>query len=247
MRFLELRANAGQSLRAPSFGELYLEQGTLRPNPDLRPERGGSVDGGVVLRFERVYVAATAFYTLTKDLISYQTFNGVSTPENFAEAEVGGGELEAVARPWRPVTVTASWSRARTSNLRDDPRFYGKELPYSPRDHVKARVAGRRGAYEGFVEGRYQSEQFTDRSNTGDNALPEQLAFRAGAGVRLARRPWEVWLSGQVDNITDAYLVDQVGFPQPGRAFFAVLRATTPDSEGASGDAAEPPVTQDER
>ena len=234
---LELRANAGWTFRPPSLGELHLEQGPVRPNPELEPERGWSADGGVVLRFARAQLVATAFYARTEDLISYEVVSGgVTRPFNFLDGEIRGGELEGVWRPVRPLTLSASWARAEALNLRDDPRYYLKELPYRPRDRVSARAAARHRGLEGFSEASWQAAQFTNRANTAE--LPAQTSVRAGAGARVLDAPWELWASGQVDNLLDATLVDQLGFPQPGRAFYVVLRAVPPggDGAGSAGD-----------
>jgi len=65
-----VRANAGQAARAPSFAELYLVQGTLLPNPELRPERALSADAGVGQQLGRGRWGVAGFYSLYEDLIS---------------------------------------------------------------------------------------------------------------------------------------------------------------------------------
>jgi iron complex outermembrane receptor protein len=225
---LELRGNAGLGFRAPSFGELYFELGPVHANQDLRPERGYSVDGGAVLRLRGFTAQVSAFFARTTDQITYEVQSGLySKPVNFLDAATTGGELEAVWQPARGVTASGSWTRARTKNLHDDPRFLNMDLPFHPRDRVLVRLAGRTGMVEAFAEGSWQSAQFTSRDNKGGQ-LPEQLSARTGAGFRVLRSPYEVWLSGEVDNLTDERLFDQLGFYQPGRAFFFTLRAAPP-------------------
>jgi len=221
---LELRANAGRSFRVPTFGELYLVQGPVRPNPRLRPEQGFTVDGGAVIRARNLLLQLSTFYSRTTDLISYEVVNGgLSKPFNFLDAEIAGGEVEVVAKPLDWLTLSASYSLAQTSNLRDDPRYLGKELPYRPSQRALARAAARRDRVEGFVEGAHQSAQFVNRTNAGE--LPAQTSLRAGAGYMIFRSTHDLWLSGQIDNALDAQLVDQLGYPQPGRAFYLTLRA----------------------
>ncbi|HEY0840308.1 MAG TPA: TonB-dependent receptor, partial [Vulgatibacter sp.] len=222
---LELRANAGGTFRAPSFGELWLEQGPIKPNPDLRPERGWSTDAGAAWRGKRAALQVSAFHARTSDLIAYEVVsNGVTKPFNFLDAEVSGGEAEGTVEPLRRLFFTASYGLARTRNLRDDPRYFGKELPYRPAWRALARIAWRGADTEAFVEGSRQSAQFVNRANTA--SLPEQTSLRGGAGARLWSGPsdYDVWLSGRIENALDAELLDQLGFPQPGRAFFLTLR-----------------------
>lgn len=223
--FLEIRGNVGASFRAPSLSELYLSLGPTRPNPDLRPERGGMVDGGLIFRSDRLTAQVSAFYGRTSDLISYEIVSGgTNKPFNFMDAEVVGGEAEATFRllPW--LSLSGGYGLARTRNLLDDPRFTGKELPYRPSQRLSSRISAGTEAWEGFAEGHHQSKQWVNRSNSA--FLPGQTWFRLGAGRRLTTAPWEIWASAQADNLLDATLVDQLGFPKPGRAFFFTLRAS---------------------
>jgi len=222
---LELRANAARTFRAPSFGELFLEQGPVKPNPDLRPEAGWNVDAGAAWRGRRAALQLSAFHARTSDMIVYEVVtNGVTKPFNFLDAEVNGGEVEGSVEPLRRLVLTANLGVAHTRNLRDDPRFFGKELPYRPRWRALARVAWRGADTEAFVEGSRQASQYVNRANTAE--LPEQTSVRGGLGARLWRGPsdYDVWLSGRIENALDAELVDQLGFPQPGRAVFFTLR-----------------------
>lgn len=231
--WLEFRANAAESFRAPSLGELYLVLGPVQPNPDLRPERGWMVDGGVVLGGRRAMAQLSVFHGLTEDMISYEIVSGGrSKPFNFLEAEVTGAEVEGAAQPLRWLSLRGGWGMAKTRNLLDDPRYLGKELPYRPTQRFFGRVSVHPDGWEGFVEAHHQTRQWVNRANT--VSLPSQTWFRLGAGRRLTTLPWETWISAQADNLFDAYLVDQLGFPRPGRAFFVTLRANTSPSNGGS-------------
>ncbi|HWV37180.1 MAG TPA: TonB-dependent receptor [Vulgatibacter sp.] len=222
---LELRANAAGTFRAPSLGELHFEQGPIKPNPDLRPEHGYGVDAGAAWRGKRAALQASAFHARTSDMIVYElATNGLTKPFNFLDAEVNGGEVEGSVEPLRRLVLTASLGVARTRNLRDDPRFLDKELPFRPAWRGLARIAWRGADTEAFAEGSRQSSQYVNRSNT--SSLPAQTSLRGGVGARLWRGPsdYDVWLAARIENALDAELVDQLGFPQPGRAFFVTLR-----------------------
>ncbi len=239
LELLELRANWGQTFRAPSFGELYFEQALVKANPDLEPEHGWSADGGVVLRLPRITLQAAAFYSRTEDLIVYeQVSGGISKPFNFTDAAVRGGELEARVQPAHWFDLTAGYSLSLTKNLRDDPRFVNKELPFRPPHRVHVRAAYRQEGYEAFLGGEHQSAQFLNRANT--KYLPGGTTFAAGAGMRLTTVPWAMWLSAQVDNVFDVHRFDQQAFPQPGRSFTLTLRALSP-SEDARRSSPENP------
>lgn len=226
VKAIEIRANWGRTFRAPSFGELYLEQGLAMPNPDLEPEKGWTVDGGVVVRLPHTLLQIAGFYSRLEEMILYEVLShGQSKPFNFQDAEIWGGEIEAAVNPWGPLTLTASYSLAQTRNLRDDPRFFDRELPFRPPHRIQGRAALREGDYETFAEASWQSSQFLNRANTVE--LAGGLLVQAGAGVRLVRNPWELWLSGQIDNAFATRLEDAYGFPQAGRAYTVNLRAAT--------------------
>jgi len=227
IELLELRANWGRTFRAPTFGELYMEQALVKANPDLDPETGWTADAGFVLRFPRALLQLTGFYARTEDLILYETLSlGISKPFNLHDTEVYGGEVEALWHPLRWLTLSAGYSLMLTRNLRDDPRYLGNELFFRPPYRLHGRAAAREGDYEAFVEGSWQSSQYINRANT--DSLPGGTIVRAGAGYRITEVPWALWLSAQVDNAFDALLRDQLGFPQPGRAFTVTLRAHSP-------------------
>lgn len=229
LSWLEFRANAAQSFRAPSMSELYLVFGPVQPNPMLEPERGRMLDGGLVLHGERASAQISAFYARSSDLISYEIVSGGrSKPFNFLEAEVAGAEAEFDLHPLPWLSFRGAWGMAETRNLLDDPRYLGKELPYRPAHRVFLRIAFHPEGWEGYAEAHHQSKQWVNRSNT--VSLPSQTWFRLGAGRRLSSLPWETWLSAQADNLFDAYLVDQLGFPRAGRAFFVTLRASSPST-----------------
>ena len=93
---LSIKANAGRSFRAPSFGELYLEQGSLSPNPDLRPETGTQVDLGPELRWGPLLASLSGYWGLHEDLVLYELYPPrKARPFNFGRAEVWGDEVEA--------------------------------------------------------------------------------------------------------------------------------------------------------
>ncbi|WP_373047362.1 TonB-dependent receptor plug domain-containing protein [Vulgatibacter sp.] len=230
---IELRSNWGRTFRAPSLGELYFEQAGVKANPALDPESGWTVDGGAVLRLPRTLVQLTGFYSRIEDLILYELAGAmVSKPANFDDAEIRGGEVELSLQPLRQLTVGGSYSLAQTRNLRDAPHIWKKELPYRPAHRLHLRAVYRADGYEAFASASHQSEQFINRTNT--FALPEATTVSAGAGVRLVSLPWTLWLSGQIDNAFDAPLVDQLGYPQAGRAFTLTLRAQSPEGGARS-------------
>src|SRR5439155_23429794 len=161
------KANFGQAHRPPSFTELYVKQGRLLPNPELRPERSLYVDAAAAFRHDRAYVQAGGYLALYDDLISYEYYPPMlARPYNFSAARVAGLEVEASARPFEWLSMSASYTLLFTQNLKDDERYYLRSLPYRPRHKFHAQVAaGPRWLYA-RADVLYQSEQFTNRTET---------------------------------------------------------------------------------
>jgi vitamin B12 transporter len=216
-----LRANGGQAFRAPSFLELYVAQGTLVPNPSLQPERALYGDGQLSHETQFSRVSAGGFYALYENLISYELYPPLlAKPYNFETASVEGLEAEAELRPRPWMTATAAYTLTFSQNLRDDPRYYLKELPYRPRHRLFARASGGIRWIRPRIEVLYQSEQFINRAN-GAN-LPARAFVNAGASSDLWLAPL-VTLALEAKNLFDTQAEDFDGYPLPGRAFFATL------------------------
>lgn len=217
----ELHANAGQTFRPPSFLELYVRQGTLVPNPQLSPERARSLDVSVVRVMANGRVSAGGFLSDYQDLIRYELYAPLlAKPYNFAGARAYGLELEGsfAPRPW--LSLEGSYTLTGSQDLRDDPRFYGKELPYQPRHRVGARVDAGPDWAKGFAALLYTSSQYTNRAQTLSMAAAARLDV--GARIRLSRSPeWSATV--ELKNVTDVHTFGFDGYPLPGRAAFATI------------------------
>lgn len=217
----ELRGNVGQAHRAPSFLELYVQQGHLLPNDQLRPERALYADAAVAHRSERAWLSVGGFYSLYEDLISYEYYPPMlARPYNFASARVVGLEVEARATPHPWLSAEAAYALLHSQNLRDDPRYYLKELPYRPRHKAFLRVEGGPRRARARVEVLYQSRQYVNRTQT--VALAERAFVNAGVTGELFSAP-EVSASLELKNLFDVQAQDLDGYPLPGRAVFVTV------------------------
>jgi outer membrane cobalamin receptor len=223
---LTLKANAGRSFRAPSFGELFLEQGVLQPNPDLRPETSTFVDAGPEVRWRGIVASAAGFWGRYDDLILYELYAPMrARPYNFGRAEVWGGELEAEARPWL-LDLHASYAMSFSADRTDDARFLNRELPYHPRHRLHARAGIAWWRLESHLEADVQSAQYLNRTST--DSLPGHARFDLGASVILDR---EVGLSvhAELKNLTNARDQDLYGYPLSGRSVYLAVRIDSKD------------------
>ena len=223
-RGFEVRGNVGQAFRAPSFLELYVEQGQLLPNPTLKPERALSADLGVTHLTRTTALTVAGFASEYENLIQYEyepPFR--ARPYNFSTAGVAGLEVEGkwTATAW--LSVRASYTFQRSADLHDEPRYYLKTLPNHPEHRVFARADPGVTLLHGHAEVLYQSAQTLNRSAS--LSLPERVFVNAGLASEFLRHP-AVSVGVEAKNLFDVRAADYDGYPLPGRAFYATARVT---------------------
>ncbi len=230
-----VRASAGTSFRPPSFAELYLQQGLVIPNPDLRAEEGLGADAGVVVDGRLGFATLGGHTTLYRDLIQYEaTWSGRLFPRNAGKALVTGIEAEAASAPLRAaagLAVSGSYTLLATEDLRGSQEEVGKELPFRPRHRLFARAAIAPGPATAHLEVHWVSAQFQDSRNE-VAPVPAAVLWNAGASVRALSRP-EVRVHLEIRNLLDdRTLQEPFGGPLPGRSVMLTVRAGPPAAEG---------------
>ncbi|MGC4121580.1 MAG: TonB-dependent receptor [Myxococcales bacterium] len=226
---VSIKANAGRSFRAPSFGELYLRQGTMLSDPNLKSETGLSVDLGPELHWGPVTASLAAFWGQYENLIVYERGAHLAHPVNlwFGRSQVWGSEVEASFQKG-PVSASAAYTLGFSAIRIDDPSrpeyklYDGSELPYHPRHRLHARVGVEWWRLEAHAEADMQSNQFLTLTN--QDSLPGHTRFDLGVSVVLDK---DVGLSlhAEIKNLFDASTdQDLYGYPLPGRAFYLALR-----------------------
>ena len=104
----DVRGSAGQYYRAPSFGELFGDRGSVQGNPNLKPEMGVNSDLGAIYspgRFgpvDQFRLEYEFYYNQVNDLIQYvQTSRATVRAENVetAAARIRRNPLDAVEPP----------------------------------------------------------------------------------------------------------------------------------------------------
>ena len=227
-----LKASAGAGIKEPdffqSFGVSFYAQG----NPDLKPERSLTFDGGIDQRFlgDRLRVEATYFHHDYKDQIAYTvtdftTFEG--TYFNLGKTRAQGLEVAVEGAPVPGLSFTAAYTLTDGEVLvssSDFDRVYavGQSLLRRPKHQgsVSARVGRGRvsGAVTVLAVGRRADSDFVGiglLTNPGYTKVDARLRARFKGGV-------EAFLVAE--NLFDEDYQEALGFPALGRSVRGGLR-----------------------
>lgn len=134
-----LKASAARNYRQPSLNDLYFRPGG---NPDLRPEKGWTYDGGAEFSTRPLHGSVTAFRSLIDDWILWinNPKLGICTPINIARVESYGIETKLgtdlpLGGSWRLFfDGNFSWTRSinRGEPFSPNDQSVGKQLVYIP-------------------------------------------------------------------------------------------------------------------
>lgn len=210
-----LKGNWGRGFRMPSF---YALAEPNFGNPDLRPERTSSWDAGweVDACGDRCRFSFTWFYTRYRDLVDFD-------PESFRllnrdQVRAQGLEWDGSVRISDRLTVGGSAIfqdievAGSDAVLRNRPKWRGGgALGWKPLDDLSVRLGF-------FAVGSRHDFQVPvpelDRVSS-YSTLDLQLAWRLNPQLELA---------GRIENLADRDYDEFVGFPAPGRSWWASLR-----------------------
>ena len=225
---LSLRASGGRAFRIPSFGELYLQQGLLLPNPALVPESSWTADAALVAEGRLGLASAGAFAQLYDDVIVYEAmWQSRMRPFNERHAFARGLELELASAPFfgpAALSASAAYTWLATEILRGAPSIVGNELPHRAPHRLFARLSAAPGPLEVHGEAQYVAAQFGDVESS--VRIPAAVTLNVGLSVRLARAP-ELRLGLEARNLLDdRSLQDGYGYPLPGRMVLVTLRTS---------------------
>jgi vitamin B12 transporter len=223
----KIRAHAGRGYRAPS---LYERFGTyfdgfnysLYGDPNLRPDRSNSIDGGIDQRLwnSRVQLSATYFYTRLSQLIIYDS--GINPPyggyRNGGGAVASGFEFSSTVAATRRLQLSAAYTY--TNSRQDIPEVPGVwqslEIPrhqYSvfATERISARVTA---IFRYLGTSDYLTSIWGSAYRfPGATRAQAMLSYRRPLGEYRAIRFY-----GKVDNLfNQAYFQD--GFRTPGATF----------------------------
>ena len=206
---VSLRLSGGRYFRPPSLAELFGDRGYMVGNEGLRPERGTSIDGGLVIDLLRgragLHAHAAGFATWSDQLIQWQQSGPRLRPVNLDDARVVGLETGAALRLLGgDIELTTNYTLLAPVNLGTDPSQRGRPLPGRPRHQLFAQAAighvfkARRTelAPRLLYTVEHAARTFLDPS--GRYEVPSRTLHGIGVELHLARR---VHLAAEVRNL----------------------------------------------
>jgi iron complex outermembrane receptor protein len=247
---LTVKGNVGRYFRAPTLVELFGDRGFVVGNPELLPETGVTGDLGLVLSVQRpgfvrrLRLELATFASRPSNLIAFLPASGnVAIARNLADARLAGHEVAFAAVFRGGVGVSGNYTFLDTAQRSQLISFDGKQLPGRPRHEGYLRLDWETWAPHGFrigayVDGTWVDGNWLDAGNL--NRVPTRRFL--GAGLTLRFRDLALTLEGKnlldetveeialsppprpdLDSIPRA-VSDVLGYPLPGRAFYATLQ-----------------------
>jgi iron complex outermembrane receptor protein len=229
-----LRGSWGQTLRLPTFTELYGQSGIQVGNPELVPERGTAWDIGANARWIptpglRTSIEAAVFETRTRQAIVWiQNSQRTTRAQNFERTRVRGAELLARGTlAIRSRSVLGLTATTTVQDARDEgptPIYHGKRLPYQPLAQTSIQTRYENASIRLAHTIDTESSIERDRYNTPERRRGNRVLQDIEMTWKLPRRPLEATIT--VRNLADRRAQDVDGFPLPGRSVLIDLTWT---------------------
>jgi outer membrane cobalamin receptor len=201
---VDVRGAVATSHRWPTLNELArnFQAGAILTfaNPDLRPERGRSVDIAGTVRGSRWRLTTAGFWSVVDDAIANVTVTATQRQRrNAGEAHAKGVEIDGDLRVGGRLSLRAS-TTVVDARFREslEPPIEGKRIPQVPRvSFAWSAIAEVARNLEASVVWRALSTQFDDDRNVFELAEARQLDLRLAG--RMRHIGWHLSLENALD------------------------------------------------
>lgn len=234
---LVFKASVARNYRYPSMDDLYFQPGG---NPDLRPEKGVTYDGGIEwgIRQKRWMLKGnvTAFDSYITDWILWTpNHKGYWVPSNVKEVHNYGVEASVQAevklsRQWKG-TVAANYAHTPSINqgekLNSNDVSYGKQLCYIPLNSLNMRAQLQWRQWTLIYQWYHYGRRYTTTSNEVDRITGTLIPYYMNDVSLEKNFRWkhvDTSIKLLCNNLLDNEFQTVLSRPMPGRNFEVFLQ-----------------------
>lgn len=238
------KLSAGYDVRIPAETELLGDGAFIIPAENLTPERNTSVNIGMMYDLtgkhpSNLQLELNGFYTYLKDMIRFTASFVGAQYQNFGKMETLGVEFEAKADMF---PFLYGYANITYQDLRDVREFEenstitnpskDKRMPNIPYFFANAGLEFHKENLFGgsgqntriFADMSFVEEYFYDFELTKLDKRRIPRSTRLDLGFEHSLMNQSLFISGKVNNATDAKLLSEFNHPLPGRSFAVKLR-----------------------
>jgi len=209
--YSKIRFNYAKGFRAPTFNDLYWPfDGFTQGNPNLRPEKSWSWEGGFDLGYKSgLELSATYFTSKLKDLIDWAPGDDfVWRPSNINSAKIDGLEFKTLIPLTKSLKFDLGYTYLNAMDV-DLDRF----LLYRAKHKVDIGLSLEYDRWDVRFYGRSLGNRYTDTENT--NFLKKDFVAYLDASYRINNN---LTAFVSADNIFNKSYQYVLGYPMPGFA-----------------------------
>jgi outer membrane cobalamin receptor len=228
---LAIKSNASTYFRPPTFDELYGTDGFTVGNPNLVPETGLAWDAGLEWSatrepFGKISAGYAWFGSNVDDIIVVRlAIDREARAFNVSEAEIRGHELRVDWKGPAGFALSANYTHQKALDRSGFPGLDGKDLPGIAPDEGWARLSWAWNRYVVAYELAVTGPHFLDTEHQNDK-LPTRTVHSVSLVCGPFWKGFRVTLEG--NNLGNSLVPDTIGYPLPGRAFYATLSWSPP-------------------
>jgi len=234
---LSINIAGGRSFKAPTINQVYWNPGG---NPDIRPENGWNMEGGVKLNHEGYHYSLTTqvrgYGLWMRDWIIWLPQGGdIWSPENVQQVRSTGLETDF---SWKQklgqFDLSAGLTYAFTKSINQSREFpdetsYGNQLPYVPVHRSSGKILFTWNKWNLLTQGSYTSKRYASFSNleTPLHVIDAFTLFDCSVGYQFNWRHLHLEAIGWVRNIFNADYENAQFRASPGRNYMLTIRASS--------------------
>lgn len=230
------KLNGSIETRFPDFLELFGERGSILGNSTLKPEKSRNYDIGPVLDLKfkdfSLNTSIAFFDKQIQDMILFIPNSQFSLrPENVDSASIRGMEFTLRAKVYEKLSLDSNYTYQKAINTSDVTYLKGKYLALRPLHEWQGGISyTEKESFELGLLSTFIGAVFKDRSNEYQNYEPSRwlhnIYFTYYINPSFVNEiVKELKFTIEAKNILDKRAFDIVGYPLPGRMYYATLIA----------------------